>query len=72
MLHPASSAAWASRVVGVDLSEGMIELASQQEVVHPLGIEFLVGDARDLHLPAQHDLAVAAYLLNCARNREEL
>jgi ubiquinone/menaquinone biosynthesis C-methylase UbiE len=62
----------ASRVAGVDLSGGMIELARAQEAQHQLGIEYLVGDARELPLDGTFDLAVAAYLLNYARNREEL
>src|SRR3954471_5672249 len=62
----------AARVVGVDLSEGMIRLARAEEAVHPQGIEYLVGDGRDLHLPGEFDLAVAAYLLNYARDRAEL
>ena len=62
----------ASKVRGVDLSAHMVELARAQEAQHSLGIEYLVGDARDLGLPAEHDLAVAAYLLNYARDRSEL
>jgi SAM-dependent methyltransferase len=64
--------AGAARVVGVDLSQRMIELARAEEAEHPLGIDYLAGDARDLHLPGTFDLALAAYLLNYARNREEL
>src|SRR5947209_8532847 len=48
----------AASVVGVDLSEGMIGLARDEEARHPLGIEYLVGDGKDLHLPAMFDLAV--------------
>jgi ubiquinone/menaquinone biosynthesis C-methylase UbiE len=62
----------AKRVVGVDLSERMIELARRQEADHHLGIEYLVGDGRALKLTEQFDLVVAAYLLNYARHREEL
>jgi ubiquinone/menaquinone biosynthesis C-methylase UbiE len=62
----------ASRVRGVDLSAHMIELARAQEAQHALGIEYLVGDARDLGFAPEHDLAVAAYLLNYARDRAEL
>ena len=61
----------AAKVTGVDLSAGMIDLAREQEGRHQLGIEYVVGDARDLPL-GQFDLAVAAYLLNYARNRDEL
>ena len=62
----------ASKVRGVDLSAHMVELARAQEAQHSLGIEYLVGDARDLGLAPEHDLAVAAYLLNYARDRAEL
>ena len=62
----------ARRVVGVDLSAGMIELARQQEAQHGLGIEYVQGDARELPLEGPFDLAVAAYLLNYATNRDEL
>lgn len=62
----------ATRVMGVDLSQGMIELAQSQEAQHQQGIEFIVGDARELPVVEQFDLAVAAYLLNYARTREEL
>jgi toxoflavin synthase len=66
------SAHGASPVRGVDLSERMVELARAQEAEHPLGIAYEVGDARDLRLAAAHDLAVAAYLLNYARDAAEL
>ncbi|MEQ8785602.1 MAG: methyltransferase domain-containing protein [Pirellulaceae bacterium] len=62
----------AARVTGVDLSEGMIELARQQEVDHRLGIDYRVADARRLDLDGEVDLVLAAYLLNYARTREEL
>ena len=61
-----------ARVVGVDLSAGMIELARKQEAAHGLGIEYFVGDARNLGWDGQFDLVVAAYLLNYARDRDEL
>lgn len=62
----------AARVVGVDLSEGMISLARKQESEKPLGIEYIVGDGRDLHCDAEFDLVTAAYLLNYATDRQEL
>src|SRR5262249_19070000 len=39
---------------------------------HQLGIEYVVGDGRNLPMAAKYDLAVAAYLLNYARDRREL
>ena len=62
----------AASVTGVDLSERMIALARQQEAEHPQGIRYLVGDGRNLQLDEEHDLVVAAYLLNYATNREDL
>jgi toxoflavin synthase len=62
----------AARVVGVDSSEGMIELARAEEDKFPLGIEYRVGDARALDLGETFDLVVAAYLLNYAATAEEL
>lgn len=62
----------AAHVIGVDLSTGMIELAQQQETRHPLGIEYIVGDARELSGVKPCDLVCAAYLLNYASNRQEL
>ena len=62
----------AGKVVGIDLSERMIDLARAAEKAHPLGIEYLVGDCRDIHPKEPFDLAVAAFLLNNAKNRSEL
>jgi ubiquinone/menaquinone biosynthesis C-methylase UbiE len=62
----------ASRVVGIDLSAGMVELARTQEAEHQLGITYQVGDARNLAFDGEFDLVVAAYLLNYARDRSEL
>jgi toxoflavin synthase len=62
----------AAKVTGVDLSEGMIALARKQEAQHQQGIDYIVGDARDLQPPDKCDLVIAAYLLNYAQNRGEL
>lgn len=62
----------AARVTGVDLSQGMIDLARRQEAEHQLGIRYVVGDARELPADDSFDLAVAAYLLNYASTRQEL
>ncbi|HEX5106491.1 MAG TPA: class I SAM-dependent methyltransferase [Pirellulaceae bacterium] len=62
----------AARVVGVDLSREMIALAQAEEAREPLGIEYRVGDARDVDLPGQFDLVFAAYLLNYAHTAAEL
>jgi ubiquinone/menaquinone biosynthesis C-methylase UbiE len=62
----------AARVTGVDLSEGMIHLAREQEHMHRQGIEYVVGDARRFEPSQPCDLVVAAYLLNYAHDRREL
>jgi SAM-dependent methyltransferase len=62
----------AKRVVGVDLSHEMIALARAEEARFPLGIDYLVEDARSLDMPTQFDLVFAAYLLNYAHTAEEL
>jgi len=62
----------AAKVVGIDLSERMVQLALAQEAENPLGVEYLIGDGKSLALEEEYDLAVAAYLLNYAQNREEL
>jgi SAM-dependent methyltransferase len=62
----------APRVLGVDRSERMVELARQEEARDPLGVEYLVHDAEALALGETFDVVVAAYLLNYARTREEL
>jgi SAM-dependent methyltransferase len=62
----------AERVVGVDSSPKMIELAREAEEREPLGIDYVVADARDFEPPEPFDVVAAAYLLNSARTLEEL
>ncbi len=62
----------AAKVTGIDLSAEMVNLARQQETENNLGIEYIQGDARDSAGLNPCDLVVAAYLLNYARDREEL
>ena len=61
----------AARVKGVDLSQGMIDLALRQEAQLRQGIDYVVGDARGLP-DDEFDIVVAAYLLNYSRSRDEL
>src|SRR5204862_5076562 len=42
------------------------------EAEQQLGIDYIVGDGRNLGLAADYDLAVAAYFLNYAHDRAEL
>src|ERR1700739_2501750 len=64
--------AGAVEVVGIDISERMIELARQQETRQPLGIEYRVEDARAVAEHADFDLVVGAWLLGYAQTRAEL
>jgi SAM-dependent methyltransferase len=62
----------AIEVVGIDLSTEMIVLANEAEEVDKFGITYLVGDAMELDLGKQFDLISASYLLNYARNENQL
>lgn len=62
----------AAQVVGVDISSKMIELAKEEEARTPLGIEYIVGDMRDLGKIGSFDLVGAAFSLNHAQTKEEL
>jgi ubiquinone/menaquinone biosynthesis C-methylase UbiE len=62
----------AERAVGVDISTKMIELAQQSERENGLGVEYVAADARSVQFPYAFDVVLAAYLLNYARNRQEL
>jgi toxoflavin synthase len=62
----------AARVVGVDLSPAMIELARQEEQREPLGIDYIVQDVKQFTLAEPFDVVVAAYLLNYAQTAAEL
>jgi toxoflavin synthase len=62
----------ARRVVGVDVSRRMIELALADERRHRLGIDYVEADAATFVADEPFDLVVAAYLLNYAQNRDQL
>ena len=62
----------AARVVGVDQSQGMIDLARAAETEHPRGITYHIQDCRTLRLEESFDVVSAAYLLNYASTRREL
>ena len=64
--------AGAGDVLGVDLSAEMIRLAEAEERTLPTGCRYLNQDAADLVLDEPVDLVVAMYLLNYARNADEL
>lgn len=62
----------AATVEGADISSGMIALARAAEKENPLGIRYHVQNVLDLKLDKRFDLITASYLLNYARNGEEL
>nr|VFK34446.1 MAG: Ubiquinone/menaquinone biosynthesis C-methylase UbiE [Candidatus Kentron sp. MB]VFK76757.1 MAG: Ubiquinone/menaquinone biosynthesis C-methylase UbiE [Candidatus Kentron sp. MB] len=62
----------AKRVIGVDISKEMIELAMEKERMKPLGIEYRVRDVLELGQIGKFNIVTAAYLLNYARTREDL
>lgn len=62
----------AEQVVGFDISERMIELARLQEAGDPVGIEYRIEDARNQVDQREFDLAVSAWLLVYAHDRDEL
>lgn len=64
--------AGAAKVLGFDISERMIEMALAEEAREPLGIEYVVEDARAEEPRRDFDLAAAAWLLVYAHDREEL
>lgn len=61
----------ARRVIGVDVSPAMIELARRQQE-GPADIEYVVRDVQDLPTLGPFDLVCAAYLLHYARDIAEL
>lgn len=59
-------------MVGLDISERMIDLARAQEAKEPFGIEYWVEDAGTIVPQQDFDLAIAAWLLVDAHDRTEL
>ncbi len=62
----------AGRTVGVDVSEEMIRLARAAEEKQPLGIEYITSSAEDLGRIGEFDVVSATFLLNYARDEDEL
>ena len=62
----------AARVVGVDISQGMIDLALSQEQDKALGVEYLCRDVASMENLGEFDLVVAAYLLHYAPDEQSL
>lgn len=62
----------AAQVVGVDIVEKMIELATQKETQEPLGIEYVVGDVTELGVISSFDLVASSFVLTCLPTKEKL
>ena len=53
-----------ARLLSVDISSGMIELARAAEEAAPLGIDYRVASATELELEEEFDLVLAVFLFN--------
>lgn len=62
----------ASRVVGIDVSPKMIEVAQEQESSSPMGIVYQAADVTALPKIADFDIVSAAWLLNHAADEQML
>lgn len=60
------------KVVGTDISEKMIQLAREQELASPLGIDYSIGDAGTGIKWGEFDLATAWFLLHYGKSKEHL
>ena len=61
-----------SSILGADVSEGMINLALAEEQRCPLDIEYRVEDVCNLDAEGEYDLAFAGWLLNYAKDAQQL
>lgn len=62
----------AAKVIGIDISEEMVNVACSKENKNPLGNEYQVFDVAKMPHLGSFDLATAIYLLNYAQNKETL
>lgn len=62
----------AAKVIGVDISEEMVNIARQKEQKNPMGNEYRVFDIAEMPSIGTFELATAVYLLNYAQNKEIL
>lgn len=61
-----------TRIVGVDLSAKMIEVARQAEEQQPMGIEYRVGDVAQMGVIGSFDIVTAVYLFTYASSQDML
>ena len=64
--------AGAEKVIGIDISKGMIDLAKKRETDNPQGIEYLIGDARDLPEINKFNIVLGKYLLHYSETKDEI
>jgi SAM-dependent methyltransferase len=62
----------ALKVVGVDISKKMVEIAAAIEEQDPLGIDYLLHDVGELPILGAFDIATAIFLVPYAQSREQL
>ena len=59
-----------ARLLSIDISEGMIDIAQAAEETSPQGIEYRVGSATELELNEEFDQVVAVFLFNYLKCEE--
>jgi ubiquinone/menaquinone biosynthesis C-methylase UbiE len=62
----------ASRVVGVDIADQMVQVGRMAEQAEPLGIEYHTQDITQFQTDEPFDIALAVYLLHYAPSKEAL
>ncbi|MDM8526791.1 class I SAM-dependent methyltransferase [Anaerolineales bacterium HSG24] len=62
----------ASKVVGVDNSEEMLNLARKAEAENPLGIKYILSDVQTMEKLEPFDIVTASFLLNYAQSETDL
>ncbi len=62
----------AKKVIGIDISEEMVNVARSEENNNPLGNEYQVFDVVKMPHIGNFNLATAVYLLNYAQNKQTL
>lgn len=64
--------AGSNKVVGIDISKEMINLAKKEEDQKPLGIKYFIKNVSRLEKIREFDIVSAAFLLHYSKTKEEL